>query len=102
MFIQAFIPEFTVEALDVRILRWLAWLNQLQLYAMLISPLIECPAGKLWPLVCPDSFGVASEACSLIQHPCHLVARNTQVDNQVDCFLGAVVVDGQDFDPTTV
>lgn len=73
VFIQAFIPELTVEALDVRILCRLTWLDQFKLYAMPIGPLIEGPAGKLRPLVCPDGFGIASEACSPIQYPCHIV-----------------------------
>jgi len=47
--VQAFIPELTVEALDIGVLCGFAWLNQFQLYTMLISPLIESPTVNSGP-----------------------------------------------------
>ena len=51
MIIQTLIPKATVEALNVRILRGLARFDQLELDAILISPLIQCLAGELRSLI---------------------------------------------------
>jgi hypothetical protein len=49
--IQAFIPELSVEALDERVLRWLATLDEVQRHLILIGPLVHDPAGELGPVV---------------------------------------------------
>ena len=41
VFIQAFVAQPCIEALDVRVLNRLARFDELQLYAMLIGPLVE-------------------------------------------------------------
>jgi len=82
VFIQAFIPEFAIEAFDESILGGLAGLYQIQLHAMLIGPLIQCPAIKLWSLVRSDRFGVAPESGNLIQNPGDIMARDAEVGNQ--------------------
>ena len=47
VFIQAFIAKTSVKTLNKSVLRRLAGLDKPQLYAMLISPLVKCSAGKL-------------------------------------------------------
>ena len=58
MVVQALIPEPAVEALNERILCRFARLDQLELHAMLVGPLVQCLAGEFRPLVCPDHLGV--------------------------------------------
>ena len=72
--IQAFIPEASIEALDERVLRRFASLNQLELNAMLAGPLIECLAGKFRSLVGSNGLGVASEASRLIEDARHVMS----------------------------
>ena len=54
MLVKASVAELAVERFDVRILRWLARLNQLQGDAVSIRPLAERPARELGPLVCSN------------------------------------------------
>ena len=74
MVVQALIPEPAVEALDERILRRFARLDQLELHAMLAGPLVQCLAGKFRPLVCPDRLGIAPETSHLIEHSGHVMS----------------------------
>lgn len=60
MFIQTLIAEFSVKALDVTILNRLSRLDQLQLNAMMVSPLIQCSASIFRPLIGSDGFWVAA------------------------------------------
>ena len=57
MVIQALIPKPAVEALDEGILRRFARLDQLELHAVLVGPLVQRPACELRSLVSPDRFG---------------------------------------------
>ena len=66
VFIQAFIPELTVEALYERVLGWLSWLYQLQLHVMVIGPLIQYFAGELWTLIRSDCCWITPEAGNLV------------------------------------
>lgn len=59
MLTQIFIPEFTIEALNVPVLHRLSGLYQFQLNAMAVSPLIECSASEFCPLVGSYRFRVA-------------------------------------------
>src|SRR5690606_2644401 len=74
MFIQTLIPEFSVKALDVTILHRLSRLDQLQLNAMMVSPLIQCSASKFRPLIGSDGLWIASEGRYAIQGADHLFA----------------------------
>jgi len=60
MVVQALIPEPTVEALDERVLRRFACLDQLELHTVLVGPLVQCLASEFRPLVSPDRLGVAA------------------------------------------
>ena len=60
--VQALVAELAVEALDVGVLRRLAGLDQAQLDAALVGPLVERPARELRPLVGPDRLRQRPEA----------------------------------------
>lgn len=51
MLVEAFIPKPTIEARDEGVLCRFARLDQLQLYAVIVSPLIQSLACELRPLV---------------------------------------------------
>ena len=52
--VQTLIPKTAIEALDIGILRRLSCLDQLELNAILVSPLIQRLAGEFRPLVSTD------------------------------------------------
>jgi hypothetical protein len=66
MVIQALIPEASVEALDERVLRGFAGLDQLELNAMLAGPLVK-PLPVNLALVGSNGLGVAPETSRLIE-----------------------------------
>jgi hypothetical protein len=51
VFIQAFVAQPCIEALDVRVLNRLARFDELQPYTMLIGPMVERPAAQLGTVV---------------------------------------------------
>ncbi|MPN40286.1 hypothetical protein SDC9_187822 [bioreactor metagenome] len=52
--VQTFIPELTVEAFDVSILLWFAWLNEAQAQSLAICPFIEHLAGEFRAVIDGD------------------------------------------------
>lgn len=54
MFVQTFVPELAVEGLDVGVLGRPAGLDQLEVDAVAVGPLVKCPAGEFRPLVGAD------------------------------------------------
>jgi hypothetical protein len=61
--------ELAVEALDERILSWLAWLDEVQLDAGALRPKEHRFAGELRSVVANDRLG---------QRPCELIERSSQ------------------------
>jgi hypothetical protein len=59
MAVQAFVPELAVEALDLAVLHWPAWLNQDVANAMGLCPALKRPAGKFRPVVGTDHIWLA-------------------------------------------
>jgi hypothetical protein len=51
VYLQAFIPEFAMEAFDVSVLPRLAGLDATQMQALAVSRFIQCLAGKFRPVV---------------------------------------------------
>ncbi len=47
--VEAFIPESAIEAFDEGVLGGLAGLNQFELDAVPVGPLVQCPPRELWP-----------------------------------------------------
>lgn len=80
VYVQAFVPETTVEALHEAVLDWPAWPYEVQLHASLVSPGIHGPTAKLGAVVHGDrkregadiqGNGAANGACRPIfgKHP---------------------------------
>lgn len=84
MLVQVLITEFATERIDVRILRRLTGLNQLQSHTIGIGALVERSTCELEPLVRPYRFGIIVESIGSVQWPSHIQARNTMIDNDVD------------------
>jgi hypothetical protein len=59
MVVQAFVPELAVEALDVAVLNWPAWLNQDVANAMGLCAAHKRPAGKFRPVIGTDHIRIA-------------------------------------------
>ena len=51
MHIQPFMSHRTIEALDVRVLRWLSWLNIEHRYLILDAPVNHCLANEFRAIV---------------------------------------------------
>ena len=98
VFVQTFIPERTIETLDVRVLSRTAWLNQDVLDAVLLCPSHECPASELRPVVSPDRFGVTPKYGCSVQQAGDVVATNAKVGRDVHAFTRGVICHRQAFD----
>lgn len=95
-------PKPAVEALDEGILRRFARLDQLELHAVLVGPLVQCLAGKFWPLICPDRLEITPEAGCLIEHSGHVMSRYSEINGEIDGLLAEVIDDGQHLDPVAI
>ena len=71
--IQTFIPERAIEALDVSFLRRAARLDQDMLVVMLLCPIHECPASKLWPVVSSNRLRIAPKRGGPMQQTSHVI-----------------------------
>ena len=96
--IQTFIPKLALKALDVSVLSRATWLNQDMLNSMLLHPSHKCSASKLWPVVCPDSFGVAPKRSGSVQKTGHVIPTNAKVGRDVHALVREVVSYCQAFD----
>src|SRR5574343_1440464 len=74
MVVKTLIPEPAVEALDERILRRFARLDQLELHTVLVGPLVQCLAGEFRSLFSPDGLGIAPETRRLIEDSGHVMS----------------------------
>ena len=52
--IQAFIPQPTIKALDISVLYWLAWPNEVQIDSMTIRPRIHGATGEFAAVIYGD------------------------------------------------
>src|SRR5690606_20552325 len=96
------VAKLAVEAFDKRILRWLAWLNQFQLHAVLISPLVERFARELRPLIRANCAWITPKLRRLIEYARHVNSGDAVVHHQIDGLFGKVIDDGQAFQASTV
>ena len=79
MLVQALVPEAAVEAFDKGILFRLAWLDEGERGAMLISPLIHSLAAKLRPVAAHNRAGIAAAPRDAIQGGDHVKRINVVV-----------------------
>lgn len=98
VFIEAFIAELAVEALDVAVLHGFAGFDQDVFDAMLLCPSDEGAAGELRAVVRAHRAGIAAEAGDLLQHTHHVGPADAMVHRDVNAFMGEVVGDGQALD----
>ena len=102
VFVEAFVAELAVEALDVGVLGRLAGLDQQQLYAVGLRPLVQRSAGELRPLVGADRRRVAAESTGGLQQIRHALAVDAPGRFDDHGLLGAVVDHVQAFDRLAV
>ncbi len=93
--VSAFVAEAAIERFDVGVLCRHARLDQLQLNAVPVSPLIQSSASELWALVGANCFGITAELSNAIQHSSHVLSRDRGIGHDLHGFLRAVVDDGQ-------
>lgn len=67
MLVQALIPEAAIETLDIRILGRLAWVDEIQLNAVVIGPGIKRSTAKLRSIVDDQNVRVSPLACNPVQ-----------------------------------
>ena len=79
---QALFPQPAVEALHMRVLRWLARLDVAQLDLPLQRPGKEMTTGQLRPVVRPQTLRTAILGDHCLQHPRHPTAAQTYVGFQ--------------------
>ena len=91
MVVQALIPESTIEAFDIGILRRLTRLDECQLYTASMSPCIECQTGEFRSMIDPDHLWQRAMLCNAVQYTCHTLSRNRGIDLDDDAFPGTVI-----------
>ncbi len=84
VFVQTFLSQAAVEAIDEEVLDRLSRLDELQLHATLVGPLIEYPPGKFRTIVGLDHGRQSEPASQSFQHPLHPLAgeRDVNLDSQ--------------------
>lgn len=102
VFVEAFVAELAVEALDAGVLGGLAWLDQQQLHAVGDGPLVEGSSGELRPLIGPDHGRIAAEAAHHFQDVGHALPVDAAGDRDLHGLLGAVVDHSQALDRPAV
>ena len=80
MFVQAFIAQSTVEALDVGVLHRLARLDEVQLDATAVRPGIQGAARKLWAIIDGEGLGQPVGLGQAVQNLDDLGAGQRRVD----------------------
>ena len=98
VFVQTFIPEPAIEALDVCVLSRTAWLNQDVLDAVLLCPNHECSARELRPVVSSDRLGVAPKRRRPIKQTGNVMPTHAKVGGDVHALVREVVCHRQAFD----
>jgi len=74
--VQAFVPRFAVEALDVAILHGLVRLDEVQPHAVVVRPLVERVAREFTPVIADDTLGQSMCVRELRQHPRHTLPES--------------------------
>ena len=91
MVIQALIPQSTIEALDIGILRGLARLDERQLHTPGMGPFIQCQAGKFRSMIDPDHPWQRPLPGNALQYTRHPLSRNGGIHLNDDTLPGTVI-----------
>jgi hypothetical protein len=79
---QALISEAAVEAFDVRVLHWLAGLDEAQFHAVPGRPGLHRPASELRTVVGADDLRQAALGLDLVEHPRHVQRWDRAITEQ--------------------
>lgn len=91
LLVQALVAELAVEALDVAVLHGLARSDQDVPDAMAGGPGHEGSTGELRAVIGPHRRGVAAEDRCLVEHACHVRARDAEIHGDVDALVAEVI-----------
>ena len=98
MLVQAFVPEATVERLDVRVLVRLARLDQTQLYIVFVRPLQHGSAGELLSVVGPNDLWVTTGQTDSVERTDQVVTADRMLGMSSDALRRAVIDDAEDLE----
>ena len=80
-----------VEALDQRVLRGLAGLDERQLNKMVLRPLRQCMTNEFRTVVQSQAAGLAAQVNQLIQCADHTTRGQARLDLDAQCFAAVVI-----------
>ena len=95
LFIEAFIPQAAVEALNQAVLLRFAGVDVVPGNAGIARPFEDRGAGEFGGIITDDSVGFALNPDHRGQLPCHARARKAGIGNQPQILACAVIVDCQ-------
>jgi len=90
--VQALVAELAVEALDVAVLHWPAWADEVQMHSVPVRPVIERLTRELRSVVHGDRLRHATLQQRLVQRRCDLLPAQRVVGQQCHA-LPCVLVD---------
>jgi hypothetical protein len=96
MFVEAFVPSFPVEALDVGVLDRLAGWDVMQAHTVLLGPAQHPAAGQVRSVIQHDDLGQAADRSQRVQHPPDTLTRKAKVGLGRQTLAGALVDHSQD------
>ena len=85
-FIQTFITELPIEALDVSVLVGLTGLDIIPSYSLLLTPLQNCHAGKFCAIIAQNPIRFASSLYDLFQ----FLANSAPIEGCIHCDFDAL------------
>jgi hypothetical protein len=97
--VEAFVPELTVEGLDVGVLDGLSWLDEAQPDAGALRPFEHRPAGAFGAVVEDDLLRETELEPQFIEEPGHPCAGDRHVDDLARAEPAMVVDDVQHPEP---
>ena len=96
LFVEAFVAQAAVEALDKAILLRLAGINVVPLDTIFGCPFQDGLAGKLGPIVTDDASRFSIDPDQGVEFPRHPDPGDAGIGNQGKVLAAAIVVDRQD------
>ena len=102
VFVEAFVAELTVEALDVGVLGGFPWRDEAMLDLAIMGPTFQSQAGKLRPVVGEQARWPAPQFGDAVEHPRYPWTGQRGVGLDPEAFAGVVVDDRQQPQRTAV
>ncbi len=95
MCIEALLPESAIEALDLGVVRWLAWPTEVQFHSTLIGPSIHDLGNELAAIVDLDRRWQSPIGCDSVQRIDHIISLEILAHIDGQTFSRVVVHDRQ-------